>query len=133
MSNYYGCVKIFKKRVFSLDVIAGADGTVYVHPEFMAPQPLRVGTTRKPRFMHLETQLAKNKHHKRILRRIFRPGAKFFWGNDYVDNLVDVDARGPFLLDTIPESEAASSSSSTPDSHSVQQLTTASNMAVAQV
>ena len=120
---------------FKPPVFADADGTVYVQAEFMNSQPLRDGATRKPRFLHLETQLAKNKHHKRILRRLFRPGVKF-WGNEYVEHMVDVEATGSgsFLLDTIPEAESAPApTDSSSPRQSPPQLRSITNMNVAQV
>ena len=66
-------------------------------------------TDLKQDLVHLERQLERNKH-RRWLQRIFRPAGRFRDGNDYVDRLVD-PAAGPFLLDTIPETEANNRSS----------------------
>ena len=64
-------------------------------------------TDLKQDLVHLERQLESNKH-RRWLQRIFRPSGFFRDGNDYVDRLVD-PAAGPFLLDTIPETDAGAS------------------------
>ncbi|KAI0234260.1 hypothetical protein LSAT2_015551 [Lamellibrachia satsuma] len=66
-------------------------------------------TDLKQDLVHLERQLERNKH-RRWLQRIFRPAGRFRDGNDYVDRLVD-PAAGPFLLDTIPETETNNRSS----------------------
>ena len=64
-------------------------------------------TDPKQDLVHLERQLERNKH-RRWLQRIFRPSGFFRDGNDYVDRLVD-PAAGPFLLGTIPETDAGAS------------------------
>lgn len=86
------------------------EGAVYVHLTPHQPDSEVDGHTK---FVHLETQLAKNKQHTRLLQRLFHPRAKFLGGNEYVDHVVNPDARGPFLLDTIPESDPPSSTDST--------------------
>jgi len=68
---------------------------------------------------HIEAQLERNKR-KKLLNRIFRPGGGKF-GNEYVEQ-----ARGPFLLASLPHRDRPSSSGYTPVHLTVTRQNTAS-------